>query len=248
MEIITSENNKYIKNISKLLEKKYRDIENKFLIYGTNIIKEAYESGNLIEIFKCPEYDEINLDVKTTLVKFNVLKKLTNAKNPQKIVGICKKIEPKSYGNKLLVLDDIQDPGNLGTIIRSCIAFGIKDIILSRNTVDLYNEKVIRATEGMIFKINPIKTDLKPFLTKLKEDNYKIIGTSVVDGSNINTLNKENKMALIVGNEGKGLNQEIKKLCDNFIYIPIKEECESLNVGVATSIILYELNKEANCE
>ena len=158
-------------------------------------------------------------------------------------MGICKKIKKKEIGNKVLILDDIQDPGNLGTIFRSCVAFNIETIILSNNSVDLYNDKVIRASEGMIFKVNIIRDDIIKVINNLKDNNYVIYGTKVDGGENIDKVVVAPKYALVMGNEGAGVSTKVLELCDKYLYIPMNSNCESLNVGVATSIILYSLNK-----
>ena len=139
------------------------------------------------------------------------------------------------------MLDDIQDPGNLGTIIRSSAAFGIDTIVVSPKTVDIYNIKVLRATQGMLFHINIIVRELDSFITKLKQDNYKIYGTKVDKGVNIKDISINNKYALVMGNEGKGISDNVSKLCDEYLYIKMNDNVESLNVGVATSILLYEI-------
>ena len=158
-------------------------------------------------------------------------------------MGICKKIEEKEIGKKLVILDGVQDPGNLGTIIRSSVAFNIDTIILSKTCVDLYNSKVLRATQGMIFNINIIERDLEEIIPKLKENNYKVYGTKVNGGKSLKDIEKTDKFAIIMGNEGNGVKPEILDMCSDYIYIDMNKSCESLNVGVATSIILYELDK-----
>ena len=146
------------------------------------------------------------------------------------------------YDNKIIVtvLDNIQDPGNLGTIIRSSVAFNFDTIVISNDSVDVYNSKVIRATQGMLFNVNIIVTDIKEFLNSIK-DEYKIIGTDVVNGKSLPEFKNLKKFAIIVGNEGQGISLDTKKLCSDFVYIPMNQDCESLNVGVAASIIMYEL-------
>ena len=242
MEIITSVDNKKIKKLAKLLIKKYRDQEDCFLVSGRHLILEAYKNKMLIEII-CTEDCNISLDIPTTYVTYQVIKKLTTDKTPEKIVGVVKKINKDKLGSKVLILDDIQDPGNLGTIIRSSVAFNIDTIILSNNTVDLYNDKVLKATEGMIFDINIRKEDINSFIDFLKTKEYKIYGTNVDGGKVVKDLELRGNYAIIVGNEGNGVKREILSKCDEYFYIPMSSTCESLNVGVATSIILYELNK-----
>ena len=241
MEVIVSQDNKKIKNLSKLLIKKYRDSEGMFLVNGQHLVEEAYKKGILVEVIKTEDC-ELNFDVATTYVSYDVLKKLTNVETPQRIVGLCKKIEEKEYGNKILLLDDIQDPGNLGTIIRSSVAFSVDTIVLSNNSVDLYNDKVIRSSEGMLFHINVIRRDIIELINELKYNGYKIYGTKVDGGNNIKNVKVNDKYALIMGNEGNGVKKEILDMCDEYLYIPMNSKCESLNVGVATSIILYEIN------
>ena len=195
------------------------------------------------EIYALEDY-QCDLDVKVNYVTKEVLKYITDLETPT-IIGVAKKMEEKDIGDKLVILDDIQDPGNLGTIIRSSVAFNIDTIVLSNNSVDLYNDKVIRASQGMIFKINIIRKDIITFISKVKNE-YHIYGTKVNGGNSLKKIEKQKKFAIIMGNEGKGMSSELDNLCDEFIYIDMNKECESLNVGVATSIILYELDKQVN--
>ena len=239
MEVISSLENKKIKSLSKLLMKKYRDSENMFLVDGEHLVEEAYKAGVLLEVLKTEDCS-CSVDVPVTFVTYEVLKKLSNAINPQKIIGVCKKFDnDKHFGNKVLILDDLQDPGNLGTIIRSSVAFGIDTIVLSQNTVDLYNDKVIRATEGMLFHIDIVKKSLDDVIDCLHNDNYVIYGTKVDGGTDISKVDFGERIAFIVGNEGAGVKEDILEKCDEYLYIPMSKSCESLNVGVATSIILY---------
>ncbi len=240
MEVITSKDNRKIKDLSKLLNKKYRDIENKFLVEGFHLVEEASKSNKLLEIIKTEDC-ECAIDAPTTLVTYDVLKKLTNTMTPQKIIGVVSKLDEKEIGNKVLIVDELQDPGNLGTIIRSSVAFNFDTIILSENTVDLYNDKVIRSSEGMLFKINIIKKTTQEAIDYLKNKKYKIYGTKVDGGSNIKNISFPNKLAFIIGNEGNGVRKEVLDLCDEYLYIPMSNNCESLNAAIATSIILYEI-------
>ena len=215
MEVITSKDNRKIKDLSKLLNKKYRDIENKFLVEGFHLVEEASKSNKLLEIIKTEDC-ECAIDAPTTLVTYDVLKKLTNTMTPQKIIGVVSKLDEKEIGNKVLIVDELQDPGNLGTIIRSSVAFNFDTIILSENTVDLYNDKVIRSSEGMLFKINIIKKTTQEAIDYLKNKKYKIYGTKVDGGSNIKNIIFPNKLAFIIGNEGNGVRKEILDLCDSY--------------------------------
>jgi len=240
--LYTSIENKKIKNIKKLYTKKYRDEYNEFLIEGEHLVLEAYKKGILKELI-LEEGTDFKLDIETSYVTSNILKYISELSNPSKIMGICKKIGPKEAGNKIVMLDSIQDPGNLGTIIRSSVAFNVDTIILNKSCVDLYNSKVLRATQGMIFNINIIEEDLNKIIPELKAKSYKIYGTKVNGGKSLKNVEKSEKFAIIMGNEGNGVKPDILDMCSDYIYIDMNEKCESLNVGVATSIILYELDK-----
>lgn len=242
MEIIHSLDNKKIKNLSKLLNKKYRDLGNEFLVEGEHLVEEAYKASKLKEVIKTEDYPN-NYNVPTTIVTYEVIKKLSSSVTPQRVIGVVNKLEEKELGNKILILDNIQDPGNLGTIIRSSVAFNIDTIILSETTVDLYNDKTIRSSEGMLFHINIIKRDIIKFIDKLHKLEYQVYGTKVTDGQNVKEANFPKKIAIVMGNEGAGIRKEILDKCDDYLFIPMSNSCESLNVGVATSIILYELDK-----
>ena len=242
--MITSLDNKKVKQIVKLKNKKYRDSEGKFVVETPNLIEEAYHAGLLEEIYVLDGYN-YSIDVDTYYITSTVMNKISNLENSS-ILGVCKKnISKGLYGNKYLLLDGIQDPGNLGTIIRTCLGFDIDTIVLSNDTCDLYNDKVIRATEGAIFKINIIRDDLVNIINTLKKDNIVIYGTDVNDGVDVKTVNNCDKFALIMGNEGNGVKEVIKQLVDKNLYINTNKKLESLNVGVATGIILYQLSKRS---
>ena len=238
--IITSLNNPTIKEIYKLKNKKYRDLTNTYLVEGDHLVEEAYKNNLLTKIILL-EDTICNYDIEKIYVTKEVMKKLTELDTPNKIIGIVKKNTPLPIGNKILILDNIQDPGNLGTIIRSSVAFDIDTIVLSPNTVDIYNPKVIRSTQGMIFYTNIITLELKEFINEIKTKNYTIFGTNVRNGKNIKEITLPEKFALVLGNEGQGVSKEIESLCDDNIYIKMSSKCESLNVSVATSILLYEV-------
>ena len=239
--MIESVNNEQIKEIRKLKDKKYRDESNLFLVEGDHLVREAYKSGNLVKLILTE--DIYDFDVEKLLVSDKVIKSISELNNSS-VIGICKKISTElNLTKNVLILDGLQDPGNLGTIIRSCIAFGIDNLVLSNNTVDLYNSKVIRSTQGMIFNINIIRDDLSKVISLLKENNYNIYGTNVVNGIDIKDVKKDEKYAIIMGNEGNGISKDVSSLVDKNIYIKMNEKCESLNVAVSASIILYELSK-----
>lgn len=238
---IDSVDNKKIKNIRKLNQKKYRDETNEFLVEGIHLVKEAYKEGLLKEVV-LEENEEIDFKVDTTYVTYNVIKSISSLDTPYKIIGVCKKKEEQEINGNVLILDGLQDPGNLGTIIRSAVAFNVDTIILSKDTVDLYNPKVVRSTQGMNFHINIIRRDLENEIKALKEKGYIVYSTDVINGKNIKNVKVNGKYAIIMGNEGNGVRENIKNLSDEKLYIKMNNDCESLNVGVATSIILYEFS------
>lgn len=240
--VYTSLENSKIKELSKLKDKKMRDNSNLFLVEGEHLVNEAFKHGYLKTLIKLIGYN-YDLKVETLEVNEKILKNLSSLKNTPSLMGVCEKKRDQIKGDHLLILDEIQDPGNLGTIIRSAVAFNIDTIILSKNTVDLYNEKVLRATQGLIFSINIVRADLPAEIIALKKQNFKIYATKVNGGKTLKNIEKPAKFAIIMGNEGNGVSNNLLELCDDYLYIPMNSKCESLNVGVATSIILYELDK-----
>jgi len=238
--VITSLENKKIKEIGKLRDKKYRDKTNLFLVETENLIQEAYKNNQLLEVYKLEE-KELNIDIPYIDVTPQVMKKIKGI-NTSSMIGICKKKPKEEIGNRILLLDGIGDPGNLGTILRSAVAFNIDTVILSKDCCDVYNEKTVRATEGAIFYQNIIRTDLKEAIKEIKQKNITIYGTDVKNGIDVREIKEEN-YAVIMGSEGNGISKEIKEVINQNIYIDMNKNQESLNVGVATSIILYELNR-----
>lgn len=232
--IITSLKNEKVKYWYNLRNKKFRDQERRFLIEGDHLINEARKQNLVIETISIVDK---NADY---FVTKEIMEKISEQKSISYNAAVVRFISEDSITGNVLILDGVQDPGNLGTIIRSCIAFGVSNIILSDNSVDLYNSKVIRATEGMIFNINVLRRKLIEFIPIVKNLGYKIVGTDVKNGINIKDINKEN-IAIVMGSEGQGLSNEVKNMCDDFVYIKMDSACESLNVGVATSILLYEV-------
>jgi len=240
--LITSLDNKKIKKYFKLKQKKYRDLEQLFLIESEHLIVEALKDKKLVDLLVL-EDTKVEIEFDFTYVTENVMKKLTNLETVPEMIGVARMNEPREeLGDKVLLLDDISDPGNLGTIIRSSLAFGVLDIVLGNNSVDLYNDKVIRSSEGMLFKVNVLRGNLKDYVSSLKKNGYLILGTNVKDGVDVREI-KASKFALIMGNEGRGVSEELSLMCDKNLYIKMNPNCESLNVGVATSILLYELNR-----
>lgn len=241
--LITSLDNKKVKEWKKLKYHKYRDKTGLFLVEGMHLVLEAYKKGYIKELIL--EKDEIlSLDVETIYVTKDIIKEISTLTTPVNILAVCHKIKSnEELGSKLLLIDGISDPGNLGTIIRSAVAFNVDTIVLGQGTVDVYNPKCLRASQGMIFHLNIIEEELLTFIPHLSDLGYKILGTRVTHGKKSKELGKIDKYALIVGNESRGISEEIEELCDELLYIEMNDACESLNVSIACSIILYQLNE-----
>lgn len=243
--VITSLDNDRIKGYIKLKDRKNRKKTNTFIVEGMHSVLEAYKKGMVVELI-LKEDISLPLDVPYVYVTEEIIKKISDAVSPPDVLALCKMANDNVVlGEKILLLDEIQDPGNLGTIIRSAVAFNVDTICLSPDTVDIYNPKVLRSTQGMIFHTNIIIKSLKEIISMLKEREIPIYGTRVDYGIDVSTLREKDrkKYALVMGNEGNGVSEEILDMCDEYIYISMNPDVESLNVGVATSIILYELDK-----
>ena len=243
--MITSVNNKDIINISKLKLKKYRDKSNYFLIEGIKLLEEAINNNIRIKkIYLTDRFDykDLNLE-KLNLIKVNqqVFQKLTSQKNPEGIIGVIeKKSLPKSkLDKKLILLDNIRDPGNLGTIIRTADAAGFNQIVCSNNCADLFNEKTIRSSMGSIFHIPVLlNMDLNIVVDSLLNKQFEVIGTSL-NGKlmYLNQIKVPTKFALILGNESHGVSNELQNKCTQLLKLPIFGKAESLNVSIAAVCI-----------
>lgn len=234
---ITSLQNEKVKYWVNLKNKKFRDQEKCFLIEGDHLINEA-KKLNLIKYY-ISVVDQ-NADYYVTK---EIMQKISDQKSISYNAAVVNFMPEDSINGNVIILDGIQDPGNLGTIIRSAVAFNIDTLILSDTCVDLYNPKVVRATEGMLFNLNILRRNLKEFIPILKNLGYQVIGTDVESGITLDKVKHEN-VAIVIGNEGNGMSEEVKELCNDFVNIPINKKCESLNAGVAASIIMYEVNHE----
>ncbi len=227
---ITKLSKNEITKINKLYLAKYRKETNTFIALGPHLAEEAKKADRLIKTYTTSK------DIEGILISEEDMSKISRIDGPCLSLSICKIEESKILSNKLLVLDAIQDPGNMGTLLRTAKAFGFDTIILGEGCVDIYNEKVIRASQGAIFKLNFIRDNLLSFIENNKD--YKFIATSVEEGKLPEEINKNDKIALILGNEGNGVNKQILASCKDKIYLPL-EDTESLNVSIAGAIIMY---------
>jgi len=237
---ITSIDNKIVKEAYQLKNIKNIKKYKKFLIEGEHLLSMSKD-----QLF-CVFSDKIlNLDEKVDqyIVNEKILKKLSSNVTHSNIIGVCKIKETKiDYENLLIYLDNIQDPGNLGTILRTCLGFNIRNIILSDDCCFPYSFKVVQSSQGAIFHLNLAEKSYV-FLKELKEKGYMIYSTSLAnDSESINNLKIDGKTVLVFGNEGQGIRKEILEISDKKIIIPI-ENIDSFNVGIATGIVLYKLTR-----
>ena len=242
--LITSVHNQHIKELAKLKDKKYRDESDVFLVETKHLVLEAYKAGLIKELIL--EANEIfPLDVPVLYVSKEVLKKLSSVESPSNVMAVVyKRKDVNILGEKVLILDRIQDPGNLGTMIRSAVAFNIDTIICSKDTVDVYNPKVVRASQGMMFHVPIFVRDTEKIIYELKDKDYKIVGTKVTNGHDVRESKIYSHFALVIGNEGQGISKNIEELCDEYLYIKMNSNCESLNASVAASILMYEIDNK----
>ncbi|MGU8475717.1 TrmH family RNA methyltransferase [Clostridium perfringens] len=247
---IESKNNNLFKEIKKLKEKKHRIKSNKYLIEGLRFVEEAIKSKVSIDsiIFtesfkeKNPElFLKINENIKLIQMNEALLKQLCSTENPQGIVGVINMQNKELKSGELVVLvDKVQDPGNMGTIIRTAHAAGAAGIVMTKGTVDIYNDKTLRSTMGSIFYIQIVEDDSLDFVKSLKKEGYKLVVSSLQGKNNFFEENLQGKVMIAVGNEGNGVSDEVYDIADIKVKIPMPGEAESLNVAVATSIMIYE--------
>ncbi len=249
MIYIDSKDNNTLKKIKKMRTKKYRDKEKRFLAEGTKfldfdtvpeyiIIDEAYSENREI-LDKVKKFKESEIIV----LSQNLFLQLSSQENSQGIILVYKYEEHdiNMIENNIIVLDRVGDPGNLGTIIRTADAAGFRDIILTKGSVDCYNEKVVRSTMGSIFNMRLYYIEEESLLSILKEKGYKLISTVLSDDCVPYTQMKlQEKNAVIFGNEGSGIGENIIKNSDEKVIIPIYGTAESLNVAMACGIIIYK--------
>lgn len=236
--MITSTQNDTIKSLMKLKQKKYRDETGLFLIEGHHLVEEAMKCHCVSQIITTT--DE-KYDIDTLQVSQNVMQKLAFTKTPQPIMAVCQKLESQGIlenGQRYLLLDRIQDPGNVGTMMRTALALGYDQIIMSKDCVDLYNDKVIRSTQGALFQMKVCTMDLLEAIAELQNNQVQVYGTSLYHAHSIDCYDKQEKMAFVMGNEGQGVSQAVLEKCNHTLYIPI-QSIESLNVAIAAAIVMY---------
>ena len=255
MQVITSKDNEFVKHVKKLKEKKYRDQSQEFIIEGIKLVKEAIEEkANIKQIIICDNCENSGIipkDLMYEIAKYNcvyvtenILKTMSDVNAPQGIMAIIgrnNKEKDIDYSQDIIVaLDDIQDPGNLGTILRTVDSIGLNQILVSKGTADCYNPKVVRSTMGAIFRIKIIECeDLEQTLKETQKNNFKLIVSSLQTNNSLYDIDFDKKV-IIIGNEANGVEPQIQEMADEKIKIPMLGKTESLNASVATGIIIYE--------
>ena len=237
IQVINSRTNKKVIHASKLKTKQAIKENHEFLVEGIKSLELALKSGLLKEVFTIKELDIPN-HIPQYLVSEQIIDKISFSKNPEGVVGICQTLDnnPPKKMSKVVYLDNIQDPGNMGTIIRTALALNYDAIILSEDSVSIYNPKVVAASKGAIFLIPILIGDLKDY----KEG--RIIITSTLNDKSIflDKLEKPKDFILVLGNEAHGVKDSVVELSDIFVKIPI-DNIDSLNVSIAGGILMYYL-------
>lgn len=237
--IIKSVSNQNYKLINKLKNKKYREKENLFIIESRKLVDEAISSSANIDFIFLRSDVSYETDLDSLVFDKALFNKLTMLKSSDGIGAVIRKPVPKKISSKkVLLLDSINDPGNIGTMIRSAEAFGFNDIILSPDCVDIYNEKALRASMGSVFRLNIVKLTYDEIASF--KDSYKFLAADM-SGLDIREYKSDSNIILVIGNEANGLGKEVRSLTDTFVKIPMEGDIESLNAAIAASIIMNRL-------
>ena len=255
MQTITSKDNELIKHIRKLKDKKYRDESNEYVVEGVKLVEEAVkENAKIKQIIVCEDTTrtyEIPTHIMLEIAKYEciyvsdkIFNIITQVTNPQGIMAIIEKNAQDSqidYTQDIIVaLDDVQDPGNLGTILRTVDSIGLNQIIVSKGTADAFNSKVVRSTMGAIFRIKIIEVeDLAQAIKEMRKHHFKLMVTSLQTENSIYDIDF-NKKIIVIGNEANGVSKEIQDMADEKAKIPMLGRTESLNASVAAGVVMYE--------
>ncbi|KAF6510427.1 rRNA methylase [Geobacillus stearothermophilus] len=243
---IESPKNARVKQWKKLQTKKGRDETGLFLLEGFHLVEEAVKSRAPLVELMVDERTAIppgwDVSVPVVIVTEAVMKAISSTETPQGIAAVCRQLPAELEGVKTaLLIDAVQDPGNLGTMIRTADAAGIDAVILGEGCADVYNPKVVRATQGSLFHLPVVKGDLAQWIARFKEQGIPVYGTALENAVDYRTVPPSSSFALLVGNEGSGVRREWLEMTTETIYIPIYGQAESLNVAVAAGILLYSL-------
>lgn len=258
MDTIQSRDNLLIKEIKKLKDKKHRTESGRFIVEGFRFVSEALESEFQVPLIFISEKAKDrwnNFNVETKLQKNTkvyevteqILKILSSTDTPQGIIAVVnnRNMAVENRQGFYILADKVQDPGNLGTIIRTAHAAGALGVLVTKGTVDIYNEKTLRSTMGSIFHIPVIQDDNLEQLYFLRESGFKLVVSSLDTDSNFYDVNLKDRAIIAVGNEGNGISKEILDLSDIKVKIPMPGGAESLNVSVAAAIMIFEVVRQS---
>ncbi len=243
MTIITSKANSVVKNAKKLHQKKYR--KSAYLIEGWHLFEEAVHAGVRIEkIFALESFrDQLAAFPQTVWVSEEILRDLADTQTPQGIVAVIQKEEvglPDFSQGKFLFLEDVQDPGNVGTMIRTADAAGFTGVIVSDKSADIYSLKTLRSMQGSHFHLPIYRMSLASFVEEAKKSNLPILATTLSkESKDYRELSPLKNFALVMGNEGQGISSVMAESADQLVHIGMKGRAESLNVAVAAGILMF---------
>ncbi|WPC41352.1 RNA methyltransferase [Clostridium sp. JS66] len=258
MEVIISKDNSLIKEIKKLKEKKYRTKNNQFLIEGFRFVEEALKSEFQVPMIFVSESHKSrfqSFDIESKLQKSTkiywvseqVLKLLSDTETPQGITAVVdnKELNVENKEGFYVLVDKVQDPGNMGTIIRTAHASKALGVIITKGTVDIYNEKTLRSTMGSIFHVPVIQDNDLNKVNFLKEKGFNLVASSLNTDKNFYDVDLKGKKIIAVGNEGSGISDEIYSMADIKVRIPMPGGAESLNVSVAAGVMMFEVIRQS---
>ena len=243
MTIITSKANSVVKNAKKLHQKKYR--KSAYLIEGWHLFEEAVQAGVTIEkVFALESYrDQLVAFPQTIWVSEEILRDLADTQTPQGIVAVIQKEEvglPDLHQGKYLFLEDVQDPGNVGTMIRTADAAGFTGVIVSDKSADIYSLKTLRSMQGSHFHLPIYRMPLVSFVEEAKKSNLPILATTLSrESKDYRELSSLENFVLVMGNEGQGISSVMAESADQLVHIGMKGRAESLNVAVAAGILMF---------
>ncbi|MGH1646930.1 RNA methyltransferase [Enterococcus gilvus] len=253
MKEIQSTKNTLIKETKKLLQKKYRQQSQTYLLEGFHLIQEAQAAEVVLkEVFisqrglnEWSEWIEAHL-TDYSLVSDDVLKALSSQPTPQGMIAVAEmpQEEADEFSGAWLLLDNVQDPGNVGTMIRTADAAGFSGVLLGQGSADLYNPKTLRSTQGSLYHLSVRSGDLSAVIPQFQEKGYPVVGTALdKQAKDYLSVEKMSDFALVMGNEGQGMSPELLAMTDQNVYITIKGKAESLNVGIAAGVLMFHLLK-----
>ncbi|AET57185.1 tRNA/rRNA methyltransferase (spou) [Paenibacillus terrae HPL-003] len=260
MEII-SPNNARVKEWAQLLEKKHRTRQHKYIVEGIHLVQEALRSNAVVESVaydldkgipaELNDLDQADRPVEWVPVSAAVIAKCTDTKTPQSVFAIVRKEERGAFPALLeqpdalvMVLDGVQDPGNVGTIIRSADAAGAAGVILGHGCADLYNPKTIRSTMGSLFHLPVIEGSLEELLPQAKSKGARLISTSLDASLSCYAVDLRVSAWLVIGNEGQGISASTARMVDESVFIPMQGQAESLNAAMASTVLLFEAMRQ----